>query len=137
MYVTSLQNCQKTNETITFSNNHFCKSCTWHTLNHSKDHKNASSQKQDILTRIECGSARKTMALLGGVGGGGWWNPRDSAGRRRRGRPGVLSLSSSSSRWRRIKSELKKDKIFEYLEEYPKNIQYPENIQYPQDIGYS
>ena len=38
------------------------------------------------------------MALLGGVGGGGWWNPRDSAGRRRRGRPGVLSLSASSSR---------------------------------------
>ena len=118
MYVTSLQNCQKTNETITFSDNHFCKICTWHTLNHSK-----RSQKSFITKTGYTYTRFKDKG--GGAAPGRRWRrwlvgSSGSAGRRCRRRPGgSSSLSSSSSpaaknrNWKRTK----------YL-----NIQYPKNI---------
>ena len=124
MYVTSLQNCQKTNETITFFNNHFCKNCTWPTSNHSKDHKKKLHHKNRIYLHEIKGQGRRRYswaalaAVAGGVLGVRWSSLSSSSG----GTVVVVVVVAA------IKSELKKEQIFEYPEEYLKNIQYPKNI---------
>ena len=112
MYVTSLQNYQKTNETITFLDNHFLQNLH---LAHFKSLRGSQKRviiKIDILTRV------KNDQLDSGVTPGqrrrGWLvESSGSAGRRRRRGPGVGPLSRSSS-FTAIKSELEKEKIFEY-----------------------
>ena len=106
MYVTSLQNCQKTNETITFFNNHFCKNCTQITQKITKKfyHKN-----RIYLHEIKGQGRRRyswaaLAAVAGGVLGVRWSSLSSSSG----GTVVVVVVVAA------IKSELKKEQIFEY-----------------------